>query len=109
MPRINFYHAAASTTLYANGKPWYITYGDMSQAQGNLGHDLARINNLEVQNRQLALVTNESRGLFQSKPRHILSHTTVTRPKYWQINVENVLANSKVVTKSIGGGNNVYK
>jgi hypothetical protein len=54
--------SAASTTFHVNGKPWHIAYGKMSQAQSILSHDLVRINDLEVQNQQLALITNESHG-----------------------------------------------
>ncbi|KAG0023532.1 hypothetical protein BGZ82_010701, partial [Podila clonocystis] len=68
------YNTAASTTFYSNIKPWHITYGDISQVQGNLDHDLAWINDLELQNQQLALVTNKSRE-FDDKMSDIMGLT----------------------------------
>ncbi|KAF9931274.1 hypothetical protein FBU30_010503 [Linnemannia zychae] len=56
------YDSAASRTFRANGKPWMITYGDQSHAQGFLGHDQILLDNIRVKNQQLALVTSESAG-----------------------------------------------
>ncbi|KAG0363312.1 1,3-beta-glucanosyltransferase [Gamsiella multidivaricata] len=39
---------------------WHITYGDFSHAEGYLGRDHVRIENLVVQDQQLALITSES-------------------------------------------------
>ncbi|KAG0231286.1 hypothetical protein BGX31_005574 [Mortierella sp. GBA43] len=153
------YDPSASDTFKANGKPWKITYGDQSHAEGILGHDLITLDNITVTNQQLALVTNESvgfddtidgimglafgslsssiagtktvfenmmaqnvvdRGIFsfylgkaslngggevifggmdmnRVESGHKITYTPVTRAKYWQINVENVLVNGKTV------------
>ncbi|KAF9402296.1 hypothetical protein BGZ94_004966 [Podila epigama] len=153
------YDTTASLTFRENGQPWHITYGDLSQAEGILGHDKVRIDDIEVQDQQLALVTNESQGFDEAidgimglsfgalsssiastrtvfenmmeqrlvekgifsfylgkasqggggevifggmdmswvEPGEELTFTPVTRPKYWQINVENVLVNGKVI------------
>ncbi|KAF9903182.1 hypothetical protein EC991_004090 [Linnemannia zychae] len=56
------YDSSASKTFRANGKPWMITYGDQSHAEGVLGHDQILIDNIRVKNQQLALVTSESAG-----------------------------------------------
>ncbi|KAF9110046.1 hypothetical protein BGX27_006854 [Mortierella sp. AM989] len=153
---------------------WQITYGDLSHAEGFLARDDVTINNMKVQNQQLALVTTESsnfddivdgimglafgtlsttadqqaktvfenmmeqglvnRGVFSfylgKAPRdgrsgnidngrgvklgggevlfggidekriregHRIVYTPVTRPKYWQINVENVFVDDQRV------------
>ncbi|KAK3818973.1 MAG: aspartic peptidase domain-containing protein [Benniella sp.] len=154
-------HYDPSVTFKANGKPWKITYGDQSHAEGILGHDLITLDDITVENQQLALVTNESIGfddtidgimslafgslsssitgtktVFENmmaqnvverevfsfylgkaslngggvifggmdmsrvEPGHKITYTPVTRAKYWQINVENVLVNGKAVTFS---------
>ncbi|KAF9362668.1 hypothetical protein BGX34_005733 [Mortierella sp. NVP85] len=56
------YDPSASSTFKANSKPWKITYGDQSRAEGILGHDLIFLDDITVENQQLALVTNESIG-----------------------------------------------
>ncbi|KAF9090157.1 hypothetical protein BGX27_002325, partial [Mortierella sp. AM989] len=153
------YDAAASKTFKANGKPWKITYGDQSHAEGILGHDLITLDGLRVKSQQLALVTSESagfddtidgimglafgslstsiagtktvfenmmsqglvdRGIFsfylgkaslqgggevifggmdesRIQDGHTVTYTPVTKPKYWEINVENVLVNGNIV------------
>ncbi|KAF9352116.1 hypothetical protein BGX26_010006 [Mortierella sp. AD094] len=158
----------------ADMNAWQITYGDLSHAEDFLARDDVTINNLKVQNQQLALVTTEStnfddivdgimgmafgtllssaeqqaktvfenmmdqklvdRGVFSfylgKTPRegrsrkidngrgvkngggevlfggidelriregHHIVYTPVTRPKYWQINVENIFVDNKRV------------
>ncbi|KAF9584927.1 hypothetical protein BGW38_004645 [Lunasporangiospora selenospora] len=160
------YDARASSTYKPGSKPWRITYGDLSHAEGVLGRDRITIDGITVENQQLALVTNESagfddtvdgimglafgalsttgtptktvfenmmsqklveRGLFSfylgktslggggevifggmDKSRiadgHEVTFTPVTRAKYWQINVSNVLVNSKVIPFRLSSG-----
>ncbi|KAG0269076.1 hypothetical protein DFQ27_004835 [Actinomortierella ambigua] len=56
------YDPSASTSFKANGQPWHITYGDMSHAEGRLGHDDVTIDGIHVKNQQLAMVLSESAG-----------------------------------------------
>ncbi|KAG0348771.1 hypothetical protein BG004_004238 [Podila humilis] len=157
---INHYDPSASKTFRTKGQPWHITYGDLSQADGTLGHDIVRVDDIKVHNQQIALVASESsgfddkidgimglsfgalstsitstktvfenmlaqklvgRGIFsfylgktsikgggevifgdmdlsRIEPGHTITYTPVTRAKYWQINIENVVVNSKIVT-----------
>ncbi|KAF9431811.1 hypothetical protein BGZ76_011676, partial [Entomortierella beljakovae] len=153
------YDSTASKTFKANGKPWRITYGDMSHAEGILGHDHITLDGLKVVDQQIALVTSESvgfddtidgimglafgslstniantktvfenmmnqglvdKGIFSfylgkaslqgggevifggMDPDRILeghnvTYTPVTKPKYWEINVENILVNGAII------------
>lgn len=43
------------------------------------------------------------------EPGHPIIYTPVTRPKYWKIDVKNILVNSKLVTKFNRGGNDNKK
>ncbi|KAG0371670.1 hypothetical protein BGX24_001350 [Mortierella sp. AD032] len=161
------YDSSASKTFRANGKPWMITYGDQSHAEGILGHDQILIDNIRVKNQQLALVTSESAGfddtidgimglafgtlstsiastktVFENmmaqkvvekgvfsfylgkaslngggevifggvdmrrvEEGHKLTYTPVTKAKYWQIDVENVYVDGKVVVVGSGAKN----
>ncbi|KAF9347754.1 hypothetical protein BGX26_000791, partial [Mortierella sp. AD094] len=153
------YDSEASTTFKANGKPWRITYGDQSHAEGFLGHDLITLDGIRVEDQQLALVASESagfddtivgimglafgslstsiastktvfenmmaqgvvdRGIFsfylgksslqgrgevifggmdmgRIQDGHTVTYAPVTKPKYWETNIENVLVNGNVI------------
>ncbi|KAF8969083.1 hypothetical protein BGZ46_010730 [Entomortierella lignicola] len=153
------YDATASSTFKTNGKPWRITYGDGSHAEGVLGHDLITLDGIRVKDQPLAMVNSESlgfddavdgimglafgslstsivstktvfenmmaqkvveKGIFSfylgksslqgggevifggmDKNRilegHSVTFTPVTKPKYWEINIENVLVNGNVI------------
>ncbi|KAF9974868.1 hypothetical protein BGZ73_001643 [Actinomortierella ambigua] len=56
------YEPSASKTFRPSGEPWHITYGDMSHAEGRLGHDDVTIDDINVKNQQLAMVYSESAG-----------------------------------------------
>lgn len=153
-----------SNTFQGTNKPWHITYGDLSHAEGVLGHDHVMIDGITVTNQQLALVTSESKGfddtidgimglafgalstnialthtVFENMMEqklvdrgmfsfylgktslngggevvfggmdmdrvadgHNITYTPVTRPKYWQINIENILVNDQPIQTALG-------
>ncbi|KAG0257488.1 hypothetical protein BG011_003937 [Mortierella polycephala] len=157
------YDPATSKTFRANGRPWKVTYGDQSHAEGFLGHDIVTLDGIKVENQQLAMVTKESvgfddivdgimglafgslstgivgtrtvfenmmkqnlvdRGIFsfylgkvslngggevifggldmsRVEHGHKITYTPVIRAKYWQINVDNIYVDGKVI---LGGG-----
>ncbi|KAG0338469.1 hypothetical protein BG000_003926 [Podila horticola] len=158
------YDSTTSSTFQGADKPWHITYGDMSHAEGVLGHDRVIIGGIIVANQQLALVTSESQGFDETidgimglafgalstnvasthtvfenmmaqklvdrgvfsfylgksslngggevifggidmdrvADGHSITYTPVTRPKYWQINIDNILVNDQPIQPALG-------
>ncbi|KAF9328101.1 hypothetical protein BG006_008661 [Podila minutissima] len=158
------YDSAISSTFKGTDNPWQITYGDMSHAEGVLGHDRVIIDGITVANQQLALVTSESQGFDETidgimglafgalstnvasthtvfenmmaqklvnrgifsfylgksslngggevifggmdmnrvADGYNITYTPVTRPKYWQINIENILVNDRPIQPALG-------
>ncbi|KAG0234070.1 hypothetical protein BGW42_006936 [Actinomortierella wolfii] len=56
------YDPTLSSTFQPDGQEWHITYGDMSHAEGLLGHDDVLIDDIRVTKQQLAMAYSESAG-----------------------------------------------